>query len=304
MSDPVRSRLAVPASNESMIAKALRSDADAVFLDLEDSVAEGMKPEAREHVVRAFADLDWGRKARAYRINPVTSGHCYRDLVDVLEAVGDRVEWIVVPKVESPADVEFVATLVSQIETGTGIEPRVQLDVQIETARGLTACEEIARGSPRIGAITFGPGDFAASTGMPMAVIGAPDVWDARYPGHRWHYAMQRLVVAGRATGVQVIDGPFADFRDPEGLRRSSGIARALGFDGKWCIHPAQIAIVNEVFGPAADEVAWARLVVAENERVRASGRGSFALDGKMVDAASIRMAERTLAMVREDGSG
>lgn len=304
MSDPVRSRLAVPASSESMIAKALRSDADAVFLDLEDAVAEEMKAVARQHVVRAFAELDWGRKARAYRINPVTSGHCYRDVVDVLEAVGDQVDWIVVPKVESPADIGFVATLVSQIEMRMGIEPRAKLDVQIETARGLTACEEIARCSPRIGAITFGPGDFAASTGMPTAVIGVPDDWDARYPGHRWHYAMQRLVVAGRAAGHQVIDGPFADFRDPEGLRRSSGIARALGFDGKWCIHPVQIVIVNEVFGPAADEVDWARRVVAENERARASGCGSFALDGKMVDAASIRMAERTLAMIRQDGSG
>jgi citrate lyase subunit beta/citryl-CoA lyase len=292
-----RSELAVPASNPRMIDKALASDADVAFLDLEDAVAPSEKPHARAHVIAALLDKDWHGKPGAYRINALDSPFCYRDLIEVVEAAGDRLDFVVVPKVNRPEDVHVVATLLGQIEQSVGIDRRIGIEVQIETAEGLINCERIAAASPRVEAIIFGPGDYAASVAMPLTQIGVPDEWDDSYPGHRWHYPMSRLLVAGRAAGIRVVDGPFADFRDEEGFRRSCRVARALGFDGKWCIHPAQIAIANEVFSPSAAELAWAQKVLDTYAAATASGLGAIAIDGKMIDAASIRMAERTLAI-------
>jgi citrate lyase subunit beta/citryl-CoA lyase len=280
-----------------MIEKALASDADVVFLDLEDAVAPSEKTSARGNVIDALRDLDWRGKPRAFRINGLDTPDCYRDLVDVVESAGDRVDLVVVPKVNRAEDVCFVATLLGQIEQRRAIGRRIGIEVQIESARGLVNCERIAAADPRVEAIIFGPGDFAASAGMPATRIGVPDVWDDAYPGHRWHYAMSRIVIAGRAAGIRVVDGPFADFHADDGFRRSGRVARALGFDGKWCIHPRQIPIANEIFSPSSEEVAWARDVIAAYEAATAGGHGALALDGKMIDAASIRMAERTLAI-------
>jgi citrate lyase beta subunit len=299
----MRSELAVPASNPRMIDKALASAADAVFLDLEDAVAPAAKPAARAMVIAALRDKDWQGKRRAMRINALDTSYCYRDLVEIVEAAGEHLDLVVVPKANGPEDVNFVATLLGQIERHLGIAHRIGLEVQIETAAGLLNCERIAAG-PRVEAITFGPGDFAASTGMPVAQIGVPDEWDSAYPGHRWHYAMSSLVIAARAAGVRVLDGPFADFRDEEGLRRACRIARALGFDGKWCIHPDQIAVVNEIFSPAETELAWARRVVNAYAAATASSLGAISLDGSLIDAASLRMAERTLANATNRGEG
>ncbi len=294
---PERSVLAVPASNPRMIDKALASDADVAFLDLEDAVAPSEKAQARTQVIAALRDKDWRGKPGAYRINALDTPFCYRDLIEVVEAAGDRLDLVVVPKVNRPEDVHVVATLLAQIERHASIDRQIGLEVQIETAEGLINCERIAAANPRVEAIVFGPGDYAASVAMPLAQIGVPDEWDAAYSAHRWHYPMSRLLVAGRAAGIRVIDGPFADFRDEEGFRRSCRVARALGFDGKWCIHPAQIPIANEVFTPSADETSWARRVMDAYATATASGLGAIAVDGKMIDAASIRMAERTLAM-------
>jgi citrate lyase beta subunit len=291
-----RSELAVPASNPRMIDKALVSAADVAFLDLEDAVAPTEKTSARANVIAALRDKDWHGKPRAMRINALDTPYCYRDLVEVVEAAGDRLDLIIVPKVNRPEDVSFVATLLGQIEEHLGIAARIGLEVQIETAAGLIECERIAA-SPRVEAINLGPGDFAAAVGMPATRIGVPDEWDATYPGHRWHYAMSRILVAGRAAGIRVVDGPYADFRDEEGFRRSCRVARALGFDGKWCIHPDQIAIANEVFTPSETELAWARRVVDAYAAATDGGLGAISLDGKMIDAASLRMAERTLAI-------
>ena len=233
-------------------------------------------------------------------MNALDTPHFYRDLIGVVESAGAAVDLIVVPKVNRPEDVYLLDTFLSQLELNTGHHGTIGLEIQIETAEGLVNCERIAASSPRIQALTFGPGDFAASSGMPAAQIGMPDSWDARYPGHRWHYAMSRIVIAARAAGIRPIDGPFADFRDLEALRRSCEIAKALGFDGKWCIHPAQIAVVNEVFSPTAEEIAWAKRVLEAAEQAAKEGRGSLSIDGKMIDGASIRMAERTLSSVVE----
>jgi citrate lyase subunit beta/citryl-CoA lyase len=289
-----------------MIEKALASEADMVFLDLEDAVAPAEKAAARANVIAAMQDLDWRGRPRVYRINGLDTPYCYRDLIEITEGTEGKVDLVIVPKVGRPEDVTVVATLLGQLELATGTTRRISIEAQIESASGLVACERIASVSDRLEALIFGPGDFAATVGMPSSAIGTPDDWDARYPGHRWHYAMARIAVAARAGGVRAIDGPYADFRDIDGLRRSCELARALGFDGKWCIHPAQIPIVNEVFTPAEAELAWARRVLAAYEEAAAAGRGAITLDGKMIDAANVRMAQRTLAMAggREGAGG
>lgn len=291
-----RSELAVPGNNGRMVEKAIGSAADVVFLDLEDAVAPGEKETAREAVCAALGEREWGGKPRAYRINGLDTPFFYRDLIDVIERAGPAIDLIVVPKVNRPEDVYVVDTLLTQLEIHVHHPGQIGLEVQIETAEGLINCERIAASSSRIEALTFGPGDFAASAGMPVEQIGVPGAWDACYPGHRWHYAMSRIVIAARAAGVRAIDGPYADYRDLDGLRRSCDVARALGFDGKWCIHPVQIPVVNEVFSPTAGEVAWARRVLAEYKEALSRGAGSFQIDGKMIDGASVRMAERALS--------
>jgi citrate lyase beta subunit len=296
-----RSVLATPGSNPRMIAKALASDADLVMLDLEDAVAPEQKAAARNEVARALREADWRGRPRLVRVNALGTPYFHRDLIDLVEQAGDRIDLVMLPKVERPAEVVAVDALLTGIEAARGIERPIGLEAQIETAAGLLAAPAIATASPRLEALVFGPGDYAASARMPLTAIGAPDEWDARYPGHRFGYAMHQIVVAARATGLRAIDGPYADVRDPDGLRRSALVARALGFDGKWCIHPSQIAIVNDVFSPDADEIAWARRVLEAADAARRDGRGALALDGRMIDAASLRMAEATLA--RADAS-
>jgi citrate lyase beta subunit len=208
-----------------------------------------------------------------------------------------------VPKIQRPEDLHVVATLLSQIELAVGLEPGgIKIEAQIESAEGLVNMDAIARATGRLTALHFGPGDFAASVRMPQRSIGVMDEWDEVYPGHRLHYAMHRLVVAARAAGLRAVDGPVADHRDEEGLRKSCLLARSLGFDGKWCIHPAQIGVVNEVFSPTEEEIEWAKKVVAAYEEANAAGRGAITLDDQMIDAASIRMARNTLEQAPETG--
>jgi citrate lyase subunit beta/citryl-CoA lyase len=297
-----RSELAVPASNWRMVEKAVASAADVVFLDLEDAVVPDQKAAARGHVIRALRELDWGAKPRTYRVNGLDTPFFYRDLIEVVEAAGDRLDLVMVPKVNRPEDVYVVATLLDQLEVNAGLSHRIGLEVQIETAAGLLNCDRIATASDRIEALIFGPGDYAASVRMPLTAIGGSDEWDAAYPGHRFHHAMHQILVAGRAAGRRVIDGPYADYRDLEGLRAAALRARALGYDGKWCIHPSQIPIVNEVFSPTEAELAWAKKVVEAYEAAQRAGSGAIAVDGKMIDAASVRVAQVTLEQARAAG--
>jgi citrate lyase subunit beta/citryl-CoA lyase len=295
----VRSLLAVPATRRKMIEKALASEADAVFLDLEDAVAPDSKAAARGDVVSAIEELDWRGRPGLYRANALDTSYFYRDLIEVVEEAGDSLDAVMVPKVNRPEDVHAVSILLSQLELAMELDKgKIKLEVQIESAEGLANVDTIARATDRLTALHFGPGDFAASMSMPQTSIGVMDEWDEAYPGHRFHYAMQRIVVAARAANLRVLDGPVADYRDEEGLRRSCLIARSLGFDGKWCIHPAQIGIVNEVFSPTDQEVEWAKKVVAAYEEANAEGSGSVSVDGQMVDAASIRMARTTLDLI------
>ena len=297
----IRSMLFVPGSRPDRIEKAAQSGADAVCLDLEDSVVPEEKASARANVVRALQQLDFGSRVRIVRVNALDTPHTYRDIVEVAEAAGDRLDLLMVPKVDSAGDLAFVDTLLSQIEAGRGLSTRTGLEAQIETARGFLYAREIAAASSRLDALIFGPGDYAASLHMPATGIGELDASDEAYPGHRWHAVMHTVVAAARANGLRCMDGPYAAFKDAAGLERAGRIARALGFDGKQCIHPAQIPVVNGVFGPSDEEVARAEAVVRAYEDAVATGQGAATHEGRMIDAASLRMARAILTHRRVD---
>ncbi len=279
-----------------MAKKALVSAADAVFLDLEDAVVPDEKADARGKIVRALKELDWRNRLTLYRANALDTPYFYGDVIEIVEGAGERLDALMVPKIQRPEDLHVVATLLYQIELSVGLEPGgIKIEAQLESAEGLVNVDGIARATQRLTALHFGPGDYAASVRMPQRSIGTMDEWDEVYPGHRFHYAMHRIVVAARAAGLRAVDGPVADHRDEEGLRESCLVARSLGFDGKWCIHPAQIETVNDVFSPTEEEVEWARKVVQAYEEANAAGRGAISVDGQMIDAASVRMARNTL---------
>jgi citrate lyase subunit beta/citryl-CoA lyase len=283
-----------------MIEKALAGDADIVMLDLEDATAPSQKAEARLVVIGAIRDADWRGRLKSFRCNGIDTQWMYRDIVEVLQGTECGADRIVLPKAGDAGDIKAVSVLLRQLELEFGRTTPIQLDVQIESASGLVHCEEIAVSDLRVTALTFGPGDFAASAGYPLAGIGLADTWDAAHPGHRWHYPMSRISVAASAAGIAAIDGPYAAFRDLDGLRASARIARSLGYDGKWCIHPDQIPVVNDVFTPSVEEVEHARGVLAAYREATSAGVGAIAIGAEMIDAANLRMARRTLMFAGE----
>ncbi|HXG44856.1 MAG TPA: CoA ester lyase [Gemmatimonadales bacterium] len=293
-----RSELAVPGSNPSLFPKALESEADYVFLDLEDAVAPADKEAARGHVIRGLLEYDWrGRgKTVAVRINGIDTHYMYRDVVEVVEQAGHRLDVVLIPKVGVPADVYLVDALLTQIEAARGLPHRIGIDVLIETALGMANVEAIAQSSPRLEAMHFGVADYAASCRARTVSIGGlnPD-----YPGDQWHFGLSRMVVACRAYGLRAIDGPFGDFNDPEGYRAAARRAAALGIEGKWAIHPSQIALANEIFTPPEAEVARAQRILDALAAAARDGKGAAQLDGKMIDAASARMAENIVNMAK-----
>jgi citrate lyase subunit beta/citryl-CoA lyase len=287
--------LFVPASKPAMIAKAAASAADAVCIDLEDAVVPSEKAACRGHVVQALRDIDFGHRVRIVRINGIDTPFAYRDLVEVVEGAGRRLDLVMLPKAGSARDIEFVDTMLTQIEAHIGLTTRIGIEAQIETAQGFLNARDIAEASPRMEALIFGAGDYAASMGMPSTAIGERDEYDEAYPGHRWHAVMHTIVASARASGLRCMDGPYAGYTDPAGLERAARVARSLGFDGKQCIHPSQLALVNGVFSPSDAEVARATAIVQACEQAVKAGQGAATHDGRMVDAASLRMAQTTL---------
>jgi citrate lyase subunit beta/citryl-CoA lyase len=289
-----RSELAVPGSQPALFRKALDSDADCVFLDLEDAVAPADKEQARKNVVAALLEHDWrGRgKTVAVRVNGIDTHYMYRDVVDVVEQAGHRLDIVLLPKVGVPADVYLVDALLAQIEAARGIPHRIGIEVLIETALGLANVEAIAPASRRLEAMHFGVADLAASLRARTVSIGGlnPD-----YPGDQWHGALTRVVTACRAYGLRAIDGPYGDFKDPDGYRAAARRAAALGYEGKWAIHPSQIALANEVFTPLPAEVERARRILSALDDAARAGRGAAQLDGRMIDAASARLAQNVV---------
>jgi malyl-CoA/(S)-citramalyl-CoA lyase len=299
-----RSELAVPGSNTRMLEKAPNSGADVVFLDLEDAIAPDDKVQARKNVIEALNDLDWSKCSVSVRINGLDTHYCYRDIVDVVEQAGDKLDTILIPKVGTPSDILFVSTLLEQIEAARKIKP-INIHILIETALGMANVERIAQTCPeRLEAMVFGVADYAASTQARTTQMGGanPDYFMLTHPdnegarerhwGDQWHFAISRMVVACRAYGLRPIDGPFGDIQDPEGYKAVARSVAALGVEGKWAIHPSQIELANEMFTPPEAEVDRARRILVAMDEAAKQGRGAVALDGRLIDAASIRQAQ------------
>jgi malyl-CoA/(S)-citramalyl-CoA lyase len=300
-----RSELAVPGSSPKLFEKAAASAADVVFLDLEDAVAPDDKVQARKNVIEAIRDVDWGAKTLSLRINGLDTHYMYRDVVDVIEQAGDRLDLIMIPKVGTAADVYAVDMLVTQVEDAVGRQKRIGFEMIIETALGMANVDAIAGASKRNESLHFGVADYAASTKARTTVIGGPnalygvltdpdEAGAARdyHWGDMWHYPIARMVVAARAYGLRPIDGPFGDFSDPDGFRAQANRAAVLGCEGKWAIHPSQIALANEVNSPSAAEVTQAKRILEAMAQAKREGKGAVALDGRLIDIASIKQAE------------
>lgn len=299
-----RSELAVPGSNYRFLEKAAESAADVVFLDLEDAVAPDDKVQARKNIIKALQELDWGKKTISVRINGLDTHYMYRDVVDIVEQAGERLDLFMIPKVGTAADVYAVDMLVTQAEDAVGRQKKIGFEMIIETALGMANVHEIAAASKRNESLHFGVADYAASTKARTTSIGGPNalygvLTDADDSGNRdyhwgdmWHYAIARMVVAARAHGLRPVDGPFGDIGDLDGYTAQARRAAVLGCEGKWAIHPTQIDRANEVFQPSAEEIEKANRILAAMEEAQKSGKGAVTLDGRLIDIASIKQAE------------
>ena len=311
-----RSELAVPGSNPKLFEKAATSDVDVVFLDLEDAVAPDEKEQARKNVIEAINDIDWGNKTLSVRINGLDTHYMYRDVVDVLEQTGERLDMFMIPKVGTAADVYAVDMLTSQVEAAVDRKKRIGFELIIEIALGMANVDEIAAASKRNESLHFGVADYAASTRARTTVIGGPNPMygvltdkDGDAPrdyhwGDMWHYAISRMVVAARANGLRPVDGPFGDFSDPDGYKAQANRAAVLGCEGKWAIHPSQIGLANEVFSPSEAEVDRATRILEAMDQAQKEGKGAVSLDGRLIDIASIKQAENLVLKAKQIAAG
>jgi len=298
-----RSELAVPGTNPALFRKAAQSRADIIFLDCEDAVAPDDKEQARKNIIQGLNEVEWGRKTLMVRINGLDTHYMYRDVVDIVEAC-PRLDMLLIPKVGVPQDVYALDMLVTQIEAAKKRDKRIGFEVLIETALGMANVEAIAQSSRRLEAMSFGVADYAASTRARTTVIGGVNkdsgvLADKDADGKRqyfwtdpWHAAQTRMLVACRAYGLRPIDGPFGDFNDPDGYVAAANRAAVLGYEGKWAIHPSQIELANQVFTPSDAEVSKARRIMQAMAQAAAEGKGAVSLDGRLIDIASIRMAQ------------
>ena len=289
-----RSELAVPGSSPKMFEKAITSNADVVFLDLEDAVSPQDKIPSRQNIIKAIKEMNWKEKGKtiSIRINSLDTHYMYRDVIEIVEEVGEKIDTILIPKAGSSSDVYMVDCLLTQIEDNKKFKNKIGIECLIETALGMSNIKEIAKSSKRLEALHFGVADYAASLKARTVIIGGlnPD-----YPGDQWHHGLSQLVMTCRAYGLRAIDGPFGDFNDKDAYIASAKRAAAIGFDGKWAIHPSQIDLANEVFSPPEKEVNKAIRILEELEKAAKEGKGAAQLDGRMIDAASARMAENVV---------
>ena len=293
-----RSELAVPGSSPEMFEKAAKSDADFIFLDCEDAVVPDDKEQARKNIIEGLNAIDWNNKTISVRINGLDTHYMYRDVVDILEQAGNQLDTILIPKVGTDADVYAVDMLVTQIETAMGLKKKIGLECLIETALGGANVMSIAQSSPRLESLHFGVADYAASMRSRTTVIGGlnPDYICDGALNDQWHAAQVNMLTACRAFGLRAIDGPFGDFSDDEAFKAAARRVAALGYEGKWAIHPKQIPLANEVMSPPEAEVTRARRVLEALNEAAKAGKGAAQLDGKMIDIASERMARNVIA--------
>src|ERR671936_910926 len=297
---PRRSCLSVPGSSSKMLQKAPGLPADEVFMDLEDSFAPLAKEEARGSVIQALKEGDWTGKTRVVRINGVYTSWCYRDVIEIVENAGEYLDCIMIPKVEYASDVQFVANLLRMIEDTTGLDKKIGIEAQIETATGLKNIHEIAHASDRTETLIFGPADMSASLGLPTVTAGLPM---PGYPGDHWHFVLSTILVAARDAGLQAIDGPYLLIRDLDGFREMSMRSRALGFDGKWALHPGQVDVLNEVFTPTQDEYDKAEAMLdAYRHATEVDMQGAVMFGNEMIDEASRKMAQQLATRGRAAG--
>ncbi|MTI02693.1 L-malyl-CoA/beta-methylmalyl-CoA lyase [Roseibium sp. RKSG952] len=307
---PNRCQLFGPGSNTKLFPKMAASAADVINLDLEDSVAPTDKDAARANVIEALNTVDWGNKYMSVRINGLDTPYWYRDVVDLLEQAGDRLDQIMIPKVGCPADVYAVDALVTAIERAKGRTKPVSFEVIIESAAGIAHVEEIAASSPRMQAMSLGAADFAASMGMQTTGIGGTQEnyymlrEGEKHWSDPWHWAQAAIVAACRTHGVLPVDGPFGDFSDDEGYIAQAKRSATLGMVGKWAIHPKQIALANQVFTPSDEAVSEAREILAAMEQAKANGEGATVYKGRLVDIASIKQAEVIVAQAELIAAG
>jgi citrate lyase subunit beta / citryl-CoA lyase len=293
---PRRTCLSVPASSERFLAKARDLPADEVMLDLEDSVAPGVKDTARDLAVAALRAGGWGDRLVAVRVNDATTPWAYQDVIAAVNGAAGAVDSVILPKVTSPGQVIWLDLLLGQAEQVAGVPVgRIGIEAQIEDAAGLAAVEAIAVASPRLVSLVFGPADFMASVGMRSLTVGGQPEGYA-FDAH--HYPLMRMLIAARAAGLQAIDGPYARIGDTDGLRTAAASVAALGYDGKWVLHPAQVDVVNEAFTPSAADYARAmRILEAYEQATSVDRRGAVMLDGEMIDEATRKMALRVAAL-------
>ncbi|MDB2272014.1 CoA ester lyase [Halorubrum ezzemoulense] len=284
-----RTQLATPASDEKMMHSAADSDADEVFLDLEDSVAPNAKPDAREPLIEAAREEDWRDKVLSFRMNGIDTEWWYDDVITVVGAAGESIDDIIIPKVKSASDIHTVENLLRQVEVNNGLEVgAIGLEPQIEDGEGIHNVHDIAHASDRLSSIIFGPGDYSAAMGTPGLDIGQfPE-----YPGHYWHHALSECNSAAKSAGLPCLDGPYADIEDADGFRQSAERANMIGCDGKWAIHPSQIEIGNDVFGPDPETAERAKRIVDAYAEAMEEGKGAVSVDGQMVDEATNKMAQ------------
>ncbi|MBV5317271.1 MAG: CoA ester lyase [Desulfobulbaceae bacterium] len=289
---PRRSNLSVPGHLKKMHGKANESNADVIMLDLEDSVPLEEKINARNQVIESLLNLNWKNKTVTVRINALDTPFAYRDLLEVAENAGHVIDAIVIPKVNHPADIFFADRLLNGIELHTEATTTIGIEASIETAEGLMRAAKISRASRRVVSLVFGIADYSASIGARLVSIsGHGEKEEELYPGHRWHFALSNMVMHSKAHAKLAIDAPYGNFKDTDGLRRSAVMACALGCDGKWAIHPSQVDVINEVFTPTKEDIALATKVIEANARAKSEGKGAIAVEGRMVDQATVRMA-------------
>ncbi len=276
-----------------MFVKGVTCGADLVFLDLEDATPVGLKVESRANAIQALTQLDWGRTARAIRINGLDTPWCHDDIIDIVTHAGAQLDTIVIPKARTAKDVWWVEVLLDQLEEKLGLGKKIRLEVLIEEVEGLANAEEIARSSRRLDAVIFGVGDFSLSQGARVDTNFVPL---GEYPGDFWAYARNKIMVAARIAGVDAIDSPYPDYGDTAGYEAEARRSSLYGYTGKWAIHPSQVPIANEVFAPTAEEIALAQRNMAAYREAEAQGRGAVGVEGVLVDAAHVKKAQEVLA--------